>query len=110
MVFDTLHGWHIPNGTVRPFLIVLSPPGFNHDLSLLQREKPVLVQTLIPKHASATLNKRVLDWLSRLNEVERAPTLTGPRVQGVPGEFRCVIPHQDFRHRPSGKDSIENAA
>ena len=68
-MFDELHRCHIPNGAVRPFLIVLSPPGFNHDLGLLQREKPVLVQTLIPKLAIEALNKRVLDWFPRLDRV-----------------------------------------
>ncbi len=36
MVLDELHGRHISNRTVRPLLIIFPPPGFNHDLRLLQ--------------------------------------------------------------------------
>ena len=35
MVLDELHRGHIPNRAVRPFLILLSPPGCNHDLRVL---------------------------------------------------------------------------
>lgn len=45
------------------------PPGFNHDLGFLQRQKPVLVQTLLPKLAVEALDKGILDWFLRLNKV-----------------------------------------
>ena len=48
MVVNELHGRHIPNGTVRPLLIIFSAPGLNHHLGLLYGQKPVLVQALIP--------------------------------------------------------------
>ena len=43
MVVNELHGRHIPNAAVRPFLIVFPAPGFNHELRFLQREKPMFV-------------------------------------------------------------------
>jgi len=84
MVFDALHGRHIPNGTVRPLLIIFSAPGFNHDLGLQSREQPVLVQTLISKLAVEAFNTRVLDRLPRLDAVQRHPMLTGPCIQRRP--------------------------
>jgi hypothetical protein len=84
MVFDALHGRHIPNATVRPLLIIFSAPGFNHDLGLLSREQPVLVQTLISKLAVEAFNTRVLDRLPRLDAVQRHPMLTGPCIQRRP--------------------------
>jgi hypothetical protein len=35
MVFEEVHGRHIPNEAVRPLLIIFSAPGFNHDLDFL---------------------------------------------------------------------------
>ena len=43
MVVNELHGRQVPDGAVRPLLIVLSTPGLNHEPGFLQREKPVLV-------------------------------------------------------------------
>ena len=63
MVVNKLNGRHISNGDVRPLPIVLSPPGLNHDLRFLLREKPVHVQTLIPKLAVESLDKCILDRL-----------------------------------------------
>ncbi len=40
IVVDEFHRGHIPDRAVRPFFIVLSPPGLNHDLRLLEGEKP----------------------------------------------------------------------
>ena len=110
MVCDELHGRHIPNGAVRPLLIICSTPGFNHYLGLLQGQKPVLVQALIPKLAVEAINTCILDRLSRWDAMQRDPMLIGPRVQGVPCELRSVVQHQDLRHGPSGKNSIEHSA
>jgi hypothetical protein len=66
MVVNELHGHHIPNGAVRPLLIILSPPSFNHGLSFLQGHKLVLVQALISELAVETLDKRILNRLPRL--------------------------------------------
>src|SRR5437667_12182321 len=109
MVFDELHGRHIPNGAVCPLLIIFSAPGVNHDRGLLHCQKPVLVHALIPKLAVATLNKCIWDRLPRLDEMQRDPMLIGPRVQGVPCELRSMVQHQALRHWPSGKDSLEDS-
>ena len=86
MGLDELHRGHIPNRAVRPLLILLSPPGRNHDLCFLLREKPVLVHALIQnapfKHSINT--KHVLDRLPWLDEVPPHPVLAGPRIQRSP--------------------------
>jgi hypothetical protein len=95
-------GCQIPDATVRPLFIVLSSPGFNHELRFLQRQKPVLVETFIPKLAVEALDKRILHRLPRLNEVQVHPMLGGPGIQGRPGEFRPVVQDQRLRQRPCG--------
>ena len=42
-------GCHIPNRAARSLFIIFPSPGFNHKLRFLQAQKPVLVQTIIPK-------------------------------------------------------------
>lgn len=91
MVVNELHGLHIPNGAVRPLLIVFPSPGFNHELRFLLREKPVLVQTLIPKFAVEAFDKRILNRLPQLNEVQRHAVLGGPGILDRPGEFLTVV-------------------
>ena len=48
------------------------------------RGKPVLVQALIAKPAVEPFNKRVPDRLPRLDEVQRHPMLSDPRIQQRP--------------------------
>ncbi len=103
---DELHGCQIPNGTVRPLFIVLSSPGLNHKLRFLQRQKPVLVQTFIPKLAVEALNKRVLHRLPWLNEVQMHAVLHRPGIQGRPGEFRAVVQDQGVRQWPCGEQIV----
>ena len=103
MVVDELHGCQIPDGTVRPLFIVLSSPGFNHELRFLQRQKPVLVQTFIPKLAVEALDKRVPHRFSRLNKVQMHPLLRGLGIQGRPSEFGAVIQNHGVRHRTRGE-------
>ena len=69
MVVNELHGCQIPNGTVRPLLIIFSAPGLNDDLGLVYGQKPVLVQTLISKLPVEALDESILDRLPWLNEV-----------------------------------------
>ena len=69
MVVDELHGCQIPDDTVRPLFTVLSAPGFNHELCFLQRQKPLLVETLISKFAVEAFDKRILSRFSWLSNV-----------------------------------------
>ena len=91
MVGDKLHGCHIPNGAVRPLLIVFPMPGFNDELGFLQREKPMLIQTLVPELPIKTFDKRFLHPLPRLNEVDLHAVLSGPGIQDGAGEFGAVV-------------------
>ncbi len=91
--FDELLGCHIPNGAVRPLLIVFLPPRFDHELRFLERHKPVLIEAFIAKLAVETLDKRVLRGFPWLNEVhsnrgslcnfERTAHVTGASVSKV---------------------------
>ncbi len=51
----------------------------------------MLVETFIAKLAVEALDKRILHWLPRLNEVQLHAVLDGPGIQGGPGEFWAVV-------------------
>ena len=59
IIVNKLLGCQIPNSTVRPLLVVFPAPRFNDQLRFLQRQKPVLVETFIPKLAVEALDKRI---------------------------------------------------
>ncbi len=84
-------GCHIPNRAVRAFFNVFPPPRFNHELRFLERQKPVLVEALIPKLAVEALDKRILHRLPWLNEVQLHAMLRRPGIQRRPGKFGPVI-------------------
>jgi hypothetical protein len=83
--------------TVRPFLIVFLPPGFDDDFGFLQRCELVLVQTLIPELAIEALAEGVLDRLTRLDEMQLHAVAVGPFVERLSGKFWSVVHHQRFR-------------
>lgn len=60
IVGDELLGCHMPNGAVRPLLIMFPPPRFYHKVRIRKAQKPVLVETFIPKLPVEALDKRVL--------------------------------------------------
>ena len=102
MIMNKLHRGHVPDGAVRPFLIIFPSPGFNHELRFLYRQQLVLIQTFIPKLAIEALNKRILHRLPWLNEVPLHLMLGRPGIHGRPSEFRPVIQNQGLRQRPCG--------
>lgn len=70
MIVNEIHGRHIPNGAVRPRLIVFPSPHFNHKLRLLPGQKPVLVEVLIQKLAVEALEKCILHRFAWLNKMQ----------------------------------------
>jgi hypothetical protein len=50
-------GCHIPDRPVCPLLVVFPSPRLNHQLRFPQGQKPVFVETLIPKLAVEALDK-----------------------------------------------------
>jgi hypothetical protein len=67
----------------------------------------VLVQTLISKLPVEVFNKRILNRLTRLDEVLSDPTLEG---LGMPRELRAVIQGQDLGLLSPTQELIQNSA
>jgi len=107
---DELLRCHIPNGAVRPLLIIFLPSDSDHELRSLERHKPVLIEAFIAKLAIETLDKRVLRGFPWLNEVEVDAMLSCPRIQGRPGEFGPIIQDQSLWQWARQKHPIENPA
>jgi len=91
MVVDELHRHHIRDRAGRSLFIVLSPPGLNHGLCFPDREKLVLVQTLLTKLPVDAFNKRVLVRPPRLDEVRPYPVLISPHIKRRPRELQSVV-------------------
>lgn len=91
IIVNQLQGCHIPNRAVRPLFVVFPPLRFNHELRFLQREKPVLVQALVPELAVEAFDNRILDRFARLNKVQVLAVPGCPRIQDRASEFGTVV-------------------
>ncbi len=55
------HGrWHVPQGTVRPVLVVVVTPGVDHAAHMAQTGEPMLRQALVAQPAVEALDVGVL--------------------------------------------------
>lgn len=52
---------------MRPALVIALPSAINDFPGMKNIDKPVLIQTFIPKAAVKAFNKSILRWLTRLN-------------------------------------------
>jgi hypothetical protein len=68
----------VPQGAVRPLLVVAASPFLDGLSSILQIREPVLVQALVPELAVEALDVRVLDGAPRCDEVQLDPVPVGP--------------------------------
>lgn len=82
---------HISKRTVSAFFVVFPAPGFDHELRFLEGQKPVLIETFIPKLAVEALDKGVLQPVSRLNEVQVHAMLSRSGIQRCAREFRTIV-------------------
>ena len=59
----------VVQSTMRANAIVIVPPSFCHGPCFIERQEPVLVQTLVAKPTIERLNERIIRWLSWPAEV-----------------------------------------
>ena len=76
---------------MRSYLVVISPPCGNGLTGLLQRFKPVLIQTLIPGGAVKALDVSVLRRAARLDQDVFDAVLLRPSHERPASELRPVI-------------------
>jgi len=81
---------------MRPFRVVILPPGLNDILGTVQADEDIIVQAFIPKLAVEALNISVLNRLARLNESQLDAVLVSPEIKGLADELRSVIDSYHF--------------
>lgn len=55
----------------------------------------MLIQTFVPELAIKALNKSILGGLAWLDKSKLYPSISGPKVHGLTGEFAAVV-HGDY--------------
>ena len=81
---------------MRTVLIVVDPPRFDLLLGLLDRMKPVQVQTFFPELSVEALDVRILHRLARTDKVQFHPVAMSPFVQGTTAELRSIVHRDDL--------------
>jgi hypothetical protein len=76
---------------MRTNAIVIIPPSFCHGPCFIERQEPVLVQTLVAKPTIERLNERIIRWLSWPAEVELHAVEVSPQIQAPRNELRTVV-------------------
>ncbi len=67
------------------------PPDLDKLLGMLEVQKPVFVETFIPKFAIETFDESIIHRFPGFNVIDINPTLLGPLLKGLPRKFRSVV-------------------
>ena len=70
----------VAQSTMRTNAFVIIPPSFCHGPCFIERQEPVLVQTLVAKPTIERLNERIIRWLSWPAEVELHAARVRPQI------------------------------
>lgn len=98
----------IAQGRVRTKVVVLSAPRFDLLPSVLERQEPMGVETLVPERAVERLDERVVGRTTRAREVERDPLLVGPPVKSSTAELTAVIRPYTFGDAMTGRELLQD--
>ncbi len=82
--------------TVRALLIVVFAPIFNNMFGVIERDKPVLLQALLPQPAVEALDKCIVRWLTRSAEFQLHSVAIRPLVHRLRDEFTPVVDLDDL--------------
>ena len=94
---------------MRSGLVVVKPPSGNGNTGLLQRLKPVFVQTFIPERTIETLDVRVLSRTAWLNQDVLDAVLLCPSHECPASELRPVVSPDRFGVTPKYGCSVQQA-
>jgi len=81
-------------------LVVILPLILDDISCMLQADKPVRVQTLVPESTVEVLDESILDRFPRTYEIQLHTFTVRPLVQGTSREFRSVADSDDFWQAP----------
>ena len=87
----------VSQAAVRPFFVVVRPPGSDFPPWIKQARKATRVQTFIPQLPMETLDIGVLQQLARLDVHDFNLSLQVPRQQMTAGELRSAVSKSSAR-------------
>ena len=85
---------HVAQAAMRSMFVVIPTPGLDLLCGVIQRQEPMLVQTLQTEPGIERLDKRVVRRLARTAEVQLHFVPVRPQVQILRDELRTVV-HPD---------------
>jgi hypothetical protein len=86
-----LLGRQVAQARMRAFPIVVDAPLFDLAARVVERNKDVLVEALLAQARVETLDVRVLDRLSRFDELQPHAMLVGPLIEHPAAQLGTVI-------------------
>jgi len=92
---------------VRADVVVVEPPGFDRLARVVERRKPVRVETLKAELPVEALDEGILIRLTWLDETQCDAVLLGPGEERSTREFRPVVRDDGFRKRMSLGELVE---
>ena len=81
-----------------PLLMVVAAPGFDLFLSILQAQKPVLIQAFLPKPAVERFDEGVVCGLAWPGKIQDHAMSISPQVNFFGDELRAIIHLEALRH------------
>jgi hypothetical protein len=90
-----------------PLLVVVAVPSLDLLCSILQAQKPVFIQALLPEPAVKRFDEGVVRGLPRPREVQDYAMGIGPQVNFLGDELRAVVHPDTFRHPILGHRQVE---
>ena len=91
-----------------PLLIIVAAPIFDLFFSILQAQKPVLIQALLPKTAVKRFDERIFRGLPRLGEIQDQAMGIGPQVKFFGDGLQTIVRLDGLRHRVAGHRQVES--
>ena len=103
-----LRGGPVFQAAMRPLLVVVAAPSCDFFCSILQTQKPVLVQTLLPKAAVKGVDEGIIRGLPGPGEVQDDAMGIGPQVKFLGDELRAVVQPDALWHPIMGHRQVES--
>lgn len=91
-----------------PVGVVIQPPVFNLGSSIVQTDKNMFVEALIPELTVEALNIGILGRLPGLDKVQFDTVRIRPGIHSLADEFRSVVDGDDFGQSPGQHDALQN--
>ena len=88
----------IPQAAVGPLLVIVAVPSLDLLCSILQAQKPVLIQALLSEAAVKRFDEGIIRGLAGAGEVQDYAMSVSPQVNFLGDKLRAVVQPDAFRH------------